>query len=114
MIQLKYYKLPSESGENVILTDTYIYRDSELAITIGEEDLLLPFFNITFNTEDENSSPISVFVPREDMDTVDEPYFVIDDTGVTAFLPFKDVNSASSFAREAYRRYQLIKDQYDV
>lgn len=111
MIRLAYYKLPDENGENVLITTTQLYLDSELAIMVDEEDLGLTFFDLYYDGTEE---PTIMATEVEDDYELPMPWFLIDEDSMEATLPFKNIEEARKFCIYAWKMQQKIEAGFDA
>ena len=107
-MKLVFYKLPTDAGENVIITESYIYRDSELGILLDDADLDRCFYDIV---NDEKGA--TVVVVEDDPENI-EPFFLIDsDKNVEATLPFSSKESAERFLEAVIKWQDFLNKAYD-
>ena len=107
-MRLLFYKLPSEAGENIIVTDSYAFVESELAILLDDADLSLPFFDIFVDGNERNITEV-----MDNPENVD-PYFVVDASlTIDGTLPFKNEAAAHRFVDHILKWQEYINKAYD-
>ena len=108
-MRLMFYKLPSEAGENVVVTDNYAFTDSELAIQLDDADLDLPYYDLMY-ADDERSVTLVEGVEANEID----PYMVVDSTlNVDATLPFRSEGDAERFLDHIIKWQEFLNKAYD-
>lgn len=105
-MRVVFYKLPSEAGENVLVTESYTYVESEIAILLDDADLDLPCFDL-ISTEDGDS-----VTPVEESDP-DIYMFIDTDLNVDATLPFKTQEHAEAFLSHLTKWQEYINKGHD-
>lgn len=108
-MRLLFYKLPSESGENVIVTESYAYADSEIAVLLDDADLNLDFYDI-YATAGDDFEVTLVDIEEGDL----SPYILVDtEKNIEGTLPFASEGHAFRFLEELVKWQDFVNTAYD-
>lgn len=113
-MRICFYKLPSEAGENIIVTDTFVFLDSEIAIELEEADLALDYYDIFVDTENRQIERVD-----DDPENID-PYFVLGWVNakestytLDATLPFASQEDAEGFVDTIFKWQEIVDKAHD-